>query len=97
MEKFNNKGTKCPTLWLGKDKMTQNKAKTFVLVLTTVRPDIDDKNVGGADDSSTDKSENDKPTNTFYTSVSEEQKPAIAKILNTLTSPLTNSLYLYWL
>jgi hypothetical protein len=95
MENFNNKGTKCPTLWLGTDKMMQNKAQTFVLELTTVRPDLDDKNVGGADDSYTehlDPNDNsDKSDIHFCSPISIEQKLVLSQIITSLTG------LLYWL
>jgi hypothetical protein len=82
MEKFNSKGTKCPTLWLGTDKMTQNKAKTFVLELTNVRPDLEDKNSEGVND---DLHENDKQSDiNFCQKNSTLQKIAISQIVASL-------------
>ncbi|MDX1902846.1 MAG: hypothetical protein SFU27_01710 [Thermonemataceae bacterium] len=38
MENFNNTGTKCPTLWQGKDLMVQNRSRCEEHVYTP-RPD----------------------------------------------------------
>lgn len=38
MENFNNSGTKCPTLWQGKDLMVQNRSRCEEHVYTP-RPD----------------------------------------------------------
>jgi len=81
MEKFNSKGTKCPTLWLGTDKMTQNKAKTFVLELTNVRPDLEDKNSEGVND---DLHENDKQSDINFCQNATLQKIAIYQIVASL-------------
>jgi hypothetical protein len=57
MKNFNQKGTKCPTLWQGVDMMLQNQALTTPN-LPAVRPDTDDcleteekKNDSESDDS----------------------------------------------
>lgn len=82
MKNFNNKGTKCPTLWLGTDKMKQNKAKTFVLELTTVRPDLNDQNFGGTNDS---RLENKDQTDIVFCEPDIfEQRLAISQILSSL-------------
>ena len=87
MENFNNKGTKCPTLWLGTDKMEQSKAKTIVLELTTVRPDLDDQDFGGTDDSLLEN--NDKSDMIFCEPNALEQRLAVSHILSSLIGILS--------
>ena len=84
MEKFNNKGTKCPTLWLGTDKMVQGKAKELVLNLpTTTRPDLDDKDFDGAGNRQENKDTNDNKSDISFCQQTEK-KEAISRILTSL-------------
>ncbi|MFN3316609.1 MAG: hypothetical protein ACK40K_07340 [Raineya sp.] len=82
MEKFNNKGTKCPTLWLGTDKMTQNKAETLILELPTTRPDLNDKDFDEAGNRQENKDTNDNKSDiSFCNDTLNEKKLAISQIL----------------
>lgn len=85
MEKFNNKGTKCPTLWLGTDKMVQGKAQTLILELPTTRPDLDDKDFDGVGDRQEHTDANDNKSDISFYQLTEK-KQAISKILTSLMS-----------
>ncbi|GAB4134239.1 MAG: hypothetical protein OHK0045_23300 [Raineya sp.] len=83
MEKFNSKGTKCPTLWLGTDKMVQNKAKDFVLELPTTRPDLDNNDFDKEGNRKEHTKENDQKSDIDSCQI-VEKKQAIAQILASL-------------
>jgi len=82
MGKFKNKGTKCPTLWLGIDKMVQNKAKAFALELLTARPDLVESHFDGAGNRQDNTKINDKSDISFCHS--RDKKRVISQILSSL-------------